>query len=144
MITELSPELKSHIEEYIEEIEQNRINESIIKCPLNILDDYVHVLKQIDMEPRKELKTYIDIATYLSSKIDGYAHCCNIEVHGLDDVTYEFEVNPQPLIDWETIERDLIRLCPYHYVQCAMSHEFFGLPRRSIKVNVLSVGKFRF
>lgn len=144
MITELSPELKYHIEEYIEEIEQNRINESIIKCPLTILDDYVQVLKQIDIVPHTELKTYIDIATYIAATIEGPAHCSNIHAKGLECITYEFEVNPQSFIDWETIQQDLIKLCPYHYVQTAMSHEFFGLPRRTIKVILHPLAKFRF
>lgn len=143
-MTELRPELKSHIEEYIEEIEQNRINESIIKCPLNILDDYVHVLKQIDMEPRKELKTYIDIATYIAAKIEGPAHCSNIHAEGLECITYEFEINPQDVVDWETIQRDLTNLCPYHCVRTAMSHEFFGIPKRTIKVYLQPFTKFRF
>lgn len=144
MITELSPELKSHIEEYIEEIEQNRLNESILKCPLTILDDYVHVLKQIDMEPRVELKTYIDIATYIAATIEGPAHCSLIHAEGSDCIMYEFEVNPQSFIDWETIQQGLIKLCPYHHVQTAMSHEFFGLPRRTIKVILQPLTKFRF
>ena len=143
MITELSPELKQHIEEYIEEIEQDRINQSIIKCPLKILDDYVHVLKQIDIEPREELQTYIDIACCVGAKIE-YGNCYHIDVHSSDCFTYEFETDTTSLLNWDDLQKELMRVCPYHYVQAAISHEFFGLPRRTIKVYLQPREKFRF
>lgn len=143
MTTELSPELKSHIEQYIEEIEQNRLTVSIIKCPINILDDYVHVLKQIDMVPRVELKTYIDVACCIGSKIE-YGNCYHIDMHSLDCFTYEFETDTTSLLNWEDLQKELIQACPYHYVQTTVSHEFFSLPRRIIKVGLQPLGKFRF
>ena len=143
MITQLSPELKSHIEEYIEEIEQNRINQSIIKCPINILDDYVHVLKQIDIEPREELKTYINIACCIGSKIE-YGNCYHVEVRSLEDVTYEFETDTTSLLDWDNLQKEIIHVCPYHYVQVAISNAFFGVPRRTIKVVLQPLANFRF
>lgn len=143
MITKLSPELKQHIEEYIEEIEKDNVYNSIIKCPINILDDYIQVLNQIDVQPSVMLKSYIDVACCIGSKIE-YGNCYHIEARSLEDVTYEFETDITSLLDWDNLQRDLMRVCPYHYVQAAMSHEFFGLPRRTIKVILQPRAKFRF
>lgn len=143
MITKLSPELKQHIEEYIEEIEKDNVYNSIIKCPINILDDYVQVLNQIDVQPSVMLKSYIDIACCIGSKIE-YGNCYHIDALSLDCFTYEFETDTTSLLNWDDLQKELMRVCPYHYVQAAMSHEFFGLPRRTIKVILQPLAKFRF
>ena len=143
MITQLSPELKSHIEEYIEEIEKDNVYNSIIKCPINILDEYIQVLNQIDVQPSVMLKSYIDVACCIGSKIE-YGNCYHIDVHSLDCFTYEFEIDTTSLLDWDDLQKELMHVCPYHYVQAAMSHEFFGLLRRTIKVNLQPLDKFRF
>ena len=143
MITKLSPELKSHIEEYIEEIEKDNVHNSIIKCPINILDDYIQVLNQIDVQPSVILKPYIDVACCIGSKIE-YANCYHIDVHSLDSFTFEFETDTTSLLDWDNLQEELMRVCPYHYVEATMSHEFFGFPRRTIKVHLQPLAKFRF
>ena len=143
MITELSPELKSHIEEYIDEIEKDNVYNSIIKCPINILDDYIQVLNQIDVQPSVMLKSYIDVACCIGSKIE-YGNCYHIDVPSLDCFTYDFEIDTTSLLDWDDLQKEIMRVCPYHYVQCAMSHEFFGMPRRTIRVSLQPCAKFRF
>ena len=135
MITKLSPELKFHIEEYIDEIEKDNVHNSIIKCPINILDDYIQVLNQIDVQPSVMLKSYIDVACCIGSKIE-YGNCYHIDAHSLDCFTYEFETDTTSLLDWDDLQKELMRVCPHHHVQATISHEFFGVPRRTIKVNL--------
>ena len=143
MITKLSPELKFHIEEYIDEIEKDNVHNSIIKCPINILDDYIQVLNQIDVQPSVMLKSYIDVACCIGSKIE-YGNCYHIDAHRLDCFSYDFEIDTTSLLDWDNLQKELVRVCPYHYVQAAMSHEFFGMPRRTIRVSLQPLAKFRF
>lgn len=143
MIPKISPQLKSHIEEYIEEIENENVYNSIIKCPINILDDYIQVLNEIEVQPSVMLKSYIDVACCIGSKIE-YGNCYHIEVHSLDCFTYDFETDTTSLLNWDELQKEIIQICPYHYVQCAMSHEFFGMPRRTIRVNLQPLAKFRF
>lgn len=143
MITKLSPELKQHIEEYIEEIEKDNVYNSIIKCPINILNDYIQVLNQIDVQPSVMLKSYIDVACCIGSKIE-YGNCYHIDDLSLDCFTYEFETDTTSLLNWDELQKELIQACPYHYVQASISHEFFGFPRRTIKVDLQPLDKFRF
>ena len=142
MITKLSPELKSHIEEYIEDIEKDNVYNSIIKCPINILDDYIQVLNQIDVQPSVMLKSYIDVACCIGSKIE-CGNCYHIHVHSLDCFTYEFETDTTSLLDWDDLQKELMRVCPHHHVQATISHEFFGVPRRTIKVNLQPLATIR-
>ena len=143
MITKLSPELKQHIEEYIEEIEKDNVYNSIIKCPINILDDYIQVLNQIDVQPSVMLKSYIDVACCIGSKIE-HGNCYHIDAHSLDCFTYEFETDTTSLLSWDDLQKELMCVCPYHYVQASISNEFFGFPRRTIKVILQPLAKFRF
>ena len=106
MITKLSPELKFHIEEYIDEIEKDNVHNSIIKCPINILDDYIQVLNQIDVQPSVMLKSYIDVACCIGSKIE-YGNCYHIDAHSLDCFTYEFETDTTSLLDWDNLQKEL-------------------------------------
>ena len=101
------------------------------------------MLNQIDVQPSVMLKTYIDVACCIGSKIE-YGNCYHIEVRSLEDVTYEFETDTTSLLDWDNLQKELRHTCPYHYVQAAISHEFFGLPRRTIKVNLQPLARFRF
>lgn len=143
MVTSLSPQLKQHIEQYIDDIDHNSVSESIIKCPIDSLDDYIHILRYIDIEPPTELKSYIDIACCIASKIE-YGNCYHIDVHSLDCFTYEFETDTTSLLDWDELQKEIMHMCPYHYVQCVMSHEFFGIPRRTIRVSLHPLAEFRF
>lgn len=141
MITELSPELKSHIEEYIEEIERDNVHNSIIRCPVNILYEYIEVLKQIDVKPSAILNPYIDVAICVASKTVGVCHCSKIEcLH--DSLNLEFEIHPQNL-DWGLFQKALMKACPYHYVRTNIKYEY-GLPMTTIQVSVQPLDKFRF
>ena len=141
MITKLSPELKSHIEEYIEEIEQNRVFHSIIKCPVNILYEYLEVLNQIDIKPIAELNSYIDVALCVASKTAGVCRCSKIEfLH--DGSNFEFEIHPQNL-DWGLFQKALTRACPQYYVHSNIKYEY-GLPMTTIQVSIHPLYKFRF
>ena len=141
MITKLSPELKSHIENYIDEIDQNRVFHSIIKCPVNILHDYLNILQHIDIKPMTELYPYIDVALCVASKTVGPCHCSKMQsLH--DEFDFEFEMLPQNL-DWVLFQKALNKACPYHYVRSNIKYEF-GLPRVTIQVEVQPIDKFRF
>lgn len=141
MITELSPELKQHIEEYIDEIDQNRVFHSIIKCPVDILDDYLNILQQIDITPMKELRPYIDVAICVASKTVGTCRCSKIEfLH--DAFKVEFEVLHQN-IDWGVFQIALRKACPQYYVQSNIKYEY-GLPMVTIQVEARCIDEFRF
>ena len=141
MITKLSPELKSHIEEYIEEIDQNRVFYSIIKCPVNILHDYLDILQQFDIKFVEELNPYIDVALCVASKTVGSCNCSNIEfLH--DGFNFEFETHLQNL-DWGLFQRALIRSCPKYCVRSNIKYEY-GQPMTIIQVSMQPIDKFRF
>lgn len=141
MITTLSPELKSHIEEYIDEIDQNRVFHSIIKCPVNILYDYLNILQQIDIKPMTELDPYIDVALCVASKTVGVCRCSKIDfLH--DGSIFEFEIHPQNL-NWELFQKALMRACPQYYVRSNIKYEY-GLPMVTIQVSIQPLDKFRF
>lgn len=141
MITELSPELKSHIEEYIDEIDQNRVFHSIIKCPVNILYDYLNILQQIDVKPMAELNPYIDVAICVASKTAGVCRCSKVEfLH--DGCNFEFDIHPQNL-DWGLFQKALMKACPQYYVRSNIKYEY-GLPMTTIQVSMQPIDKFRF
>ena len=141
MITELSPELKSHIEEYIDEIEKDNVHNSIIRCPVNILYEYIEVLKQIDVKPSAMLNPYIDVALCVASKTVGVCHCSKIDfLH--DEFKFEFEIPPQNL-DWGVFQRALIISCPQYRVRSNIKYEY-GNPMVTIQVSMQPIDKFRF
>ena len=141
MITNLGPELKSHIEEYIDEIDQNRVFHSIIKCPVNILYDYLNILQQIDIKPMAELNPYIDIALCIASKTAGCCRCSKIDfLH--DKFNFEFEIHPQNL-DWGLFQKALMGACPQYYVSSNIKYEY-GQPMVTIQVSIQPVDNFRF
>ena len=142
MITKLSPELKFHIEEYIDEIEKDNAHNSIIRCPVNILYEYIEVLKQIDVKPSAILTPYIDVALCVASKTAGVCHCSKIEFLHPDEFKFEFEIHPQNL-DWSLFQKALMKACPYHYVRSNIKYEY-GLPRTTIQVKLHPIGSFRF
>ena len=141
MITKLSPELKSHIEEYINEIDQNRVFYSIIKCPVNILYDYLNILDQIDVKPMAELNPYIAVAKCIASKTVGTCYCSKIDfLH--DGFNFEFEIHPQNL-NWGVLQRALIVACPQYCVRSNIKYEY-GQPMTTIQVSMQPIDKFRF
>lgn len=141
MITKLSSELKSHIEEYIDEIDQNRVFHSIIKCPVNILYDYLNILQQIDIKPMAELNSYIDVAMCVASKTVGSCHCSKIDfLH--DGFNFEFEMHPQNL-DWGLLQKALMNACPQYDIRSNIKYEY-GLPITTIQVSIRPLNKFRF
>lgn len=142
MITKLSPELKSHIEKYIDEIERDNVHNSIIRCPVNSLYEYIEVLKQIDVKPSVLLNLYIDVAICVASKTTGVCHCSKIEFLHHDEFKFEFEIHPQNL-DWGLFQKALIKACPYHYVRSNIKYES-GLPMTTIQVELHPIGSFRF
>lgn len=133
MITKLSPQLKSHIEEYITEIEQNNVHNSIIRCPLNILHEYIEVLQQIDVEPLEIVKPYIDVAICVASKTVGHCRCSRIEFNSSSS-RFEFEVPPQN-IDWRTFQNDLMSACPQYHVQSDITYNY-GSPLTVIQISI--------
>ena len=142
MITKLSPELKSHIEEYIDEIEQDNVHNSIIRCPVNILYEYIEVLKQIDVKPTALLTPYIDVALCVASKTTGVCHCSKIEFLHHNEFNVEFEIHPQNL-DWGLFQRALIGACPQYRVRSNIKYEY-GQPMTTIQVSMQPIAKFRF
>lgn len=133
MITKLSPQLKSHIEEYITEIEQNNVHNSIIRCPVNILAEYMEVLQQIDVEPHEIVKPYIDVAICVASKTVGQCRCSALEFNSSSS-RFEFEVLSQN-IDWRTFQNDLMSACPQYHVQSTITYNY-GSPLTVIQISI--------
>ena len=141
MITELTPELKSHIEEYIEEIDQNRVFHSIIKCPVNILHEYLDILQQFDIKFVEELNPYIDVALCVASKTVGSCNCSKVDfLH--DGFNFEFEIHHQNL-NLGVLQRALIVACPQYCVRSSIKYEY-GQPMTIIQVSMQPIDKFRF
>lgn len=137
----LSPALKQHIEEYIDEIEQDNVHNSIIRCPVNILYEYIEVLKQIDVKPSTMITPYVDVAICVASKTVGVCHCSKIDfLH--DGFNFEFEIHAQNL-DWGLFQKALTKACPQYYVQSNIKYEY-GLPMVTIQVSIQPLSKCRF
>lgn len=141
MVTKLSPALKQHIEEYIDEIDQNRVFHSIIKCPVNILDDYLNILQQIDITPMEQLNPYIDVAICVASKTVGPCRCSKIE-SCQNGFKFEFDVLHQN-IDWGLFQIALRKACPQYYLRSNIKYEY-GLSMVTIQVEVQPIDNFRF
>ena len=102
------------------------------------------MLDQIDVQPSVMLQSYINVACCIGSKIE-YGNCYHIDAQDLDCFTYEFETDITSLLSWDDLQRELQCVGPDHYyVQSTISHEFFGLPRRIIKVTLKPLDNFRF
>ena len=140
MITKLSPQLKSHIEEYITEIEQNNVYNSIIRCPVNILPEYIEVLQQIDVEPLSIVKPYIDVAICVASETVGHCRCSKIEFNGSSS-HFEFDILSRN-IDVGLFQNHLRSACPQYYVQSNITYEY-GLPVTVIQIDLLPLNKFQ-
>lgn len=142
MITEFSPVLKQHIEKYIEEIEKDNVYTSILRCPIDILHEYIEVLKQIDVKPSPMLNPYIDVALCIASETVGVCYCSKIEFVSVDVFNFEFEIHPQNL-DWGLFQKALIKACPQYYVNSGLKYES-GLSMETIQVSLQPTARFRF
>ena len=84
--------LEKHIQSYVEELEQNRVNESIYNCPLDIFQKYCDVLENIDVCIPDHLTTYValakDVACWGSGKLHG------IDVWSNHQTLYTFDIQP--------------------------------------------------
>ena len=136
MITKLSPELKSHIEAYIDDIEKGNLIKSIIYCPTDIMSEYLDALRMIDEVIPSPLIPYTRISCYLASVIKG-GHMHNATLGCMGHETYEFQF-PFSNIDYVDMRKELTNCCPYHYVTVDIGADYNnGVV--SIKVSIMPV-----
>ena len=117
MITKLSPELKHYIELNIDDIERGNLITSIIYCPLDIMKDYIDVLKIIDLHIPSHLIPFTDVCCCLAGCAKGgQLNCMKIGSIGITE-TYEFYF-PYQLMDYSRIHNKLINCCSHYFITC--------------------------
>ena len=88
-----------------------------------------------------ELNPYIDVAICVASKTAGSCHCSKIDF--LHDVyNFEFKIHLQNL-DWELLQKSLMKSCPQYHVRSNIRYEY-GQPMVTIQVSMQPIDKFRF
>ena len=129
----LSYPLQKHIELYIDEIEQGHTFYSILNCPLDILEEYLNVLKMVEVAPKEMCYPYIDIALYLA-KVTKNGLCAS--THGSPDyVVYEFQFSLQ-LFDYRRAQMEIRELCPHHQVTIDSMSSDVTLGITTLKIRV--------
>jgi hypothetical protein len=114
MITKLSYPLKIYIEQHIGEIEQNRIYNSIVSCPWNILNEYIEVLKMIDIPIDFEWTT-IKLFQFVSSMFpEGYCE----ETDYIDNAQVHHFKLPLQDVNYTKLQKMLTDACP----NCLLIH----------------------
>ena len=141
MITNLSPALKRHIEMNIDDIEKGNLTNSIVYCPLDIMQDYLDTLRMIDEVIPGHLVPFTHISCYLASVIKG-GQLYNMSLRSIGDETYEFHF-PFCNIDYVKMRHELTDRCPYHYVTVDIGADYSNR-YISIKVSIQPVSKFKF
>ena len=127
----MNPELKKHIETYIDDVEKGDLTQSIVNCPLDIISDYLDTLRMIEKVVPDHLILYTRISCYLASVIKG-GHMYNITMRSIGDETYEFQF-PFSNIDYVQMRKELTDCCPYHYVTVDLGS---GYNNNYISINV--------
>lgn len=129
----LSYPLQKHIEFYIDQIEQGHTFYSILNCPLDILEEYLNVLKMVEVAPKEMCYPYIDIALYLARVTDS-GQCVNMSGTP-DHVVYEFQFGLR-LFDYEQTQMMLRTLCPHHRVTVESMSSDVTLGTTTLKIRV--------
>ena len=128
MITKLSYPLKIYIEQHIEEIEQNRIYNSIVSCPWNILKEYIEVLKMIDAPIDFEWTT-IKLFQFVSSMFPE-GHCAKTDY--IDNTQVHHFEFPMQDVNYTKLQKMLIDACP----NCLLIHVEHKFPYRTTTIKV--------
>ena len=136
MTQKLSDKLRQHIKLFAEEINQNRIYHSILNCPLSCLEEYIEVLKRIDLAPNDQLLPYINIAERIAKLIEE-CYFYEVIVNGINNTTYVFEIpSNQVLPDFSRLQEQLIAACSKDSVSCCVSTTSYGTI--TLEVNIQS------
>lgn len=122
MITNLSPALKNHIELYINDIEKNKLSQSIIYCPPIVLHEYIEVLRQIDVTIPPQLDCFIRITEYLASRFN-YFEFKQVELLQDGAEQYDFKL-PLTNINYEELVRELQSVLPLHTIDVLLTNDF--------------------
>ena len=139
MITKLNPEVKRHIEEHINDIEQNKVVHSIICCPLDIIEDYVDALNQIGITLKFD---YVDIATTLAKQLHK-GRCVETNYRNGRQV-YVFKF-PFQLFDYPDLERRVNLLSNSQQAYCLERMDTdISLGTTTIEVTAINTSNFCF
>lgn len=137
----MNPILKQHIESCIDDIERGELTNSIMYCPLDVISDYLDILRMIDEVIPGHLIPYTRISCCLASFLKG-GNMCDATLRSVGDETYEFKF-PVCNIDFVLLRQELNNCCPYHYVTVDLATDYMnGL--LSVKVSIHNVSKFMF
>ena len=132
----MNPVLKQHIETYINDIDRHNLINSILYCPLEVMSDYLDILRMIDEPIPGHLIPYTRISCYLASQFEG-GDMYNMTIRSIGDETYEFKF-PFSNIDYIQMRKELINCCPYHYVTVDISSNYNN-GYVSIKVSIRNI-----
>lgn len=135
----MNPMLKAHIETYISDIEQHNLTNSIVYCPLDIMQEYLDILHMIDEVIPGHLVPFTRICCCLSSHLKG-GRMYNIELRSIGDETYTFEF-PVQLMDSQRLRHELTQTCPSFYSTIDIG---YGTSMIEIKVSIQHASKFTF
>ena len=139
----MNPLLKQHIEKYIDDIEKGNLHTSILYCPLDIMSDYLDILRMIDADIPGHLVPYTRVSCYLASVLNG-GRLYNLTVRSIGDETYTFDFpRPSSRIDVKQLNEGITNSCPYHYVDNDFSMDY-ATQTVTIKVSIQNVSTFRF
>ena len=141
MITTLNPLLKRHIEAYIDDIEQGKLSNSILHCPIDVVSEYVMVLMNIDEDIPKHLMPFIRISGCLSSILPG-GRLVSVTMDGVDETTFEFSF-PARLVDYKQLQGQISVCCPHHFTMCNISLDNMS-GSLLIRISISPEYKYRF
>ena len=140
MITKLSPALKNYIEMNIDDIEKGNLTNSIVYCPLDIMQDYLDTLRMVDEVIPGHLIPFTRISCCLASFLHR-GQLIKTHYRATGDETYEFEF-PVQNVDYEKLRRELTDCCPYHCTTVDIGLDYNSC--LSIKVSIQPISKFKF
>ena len=139
MITNLSPALKQHVETYMDDIENGELTQSIVYCPLDIMQEYLDTLRMIDEVIPGHLIPFTRICCCLASHLKG-GHMYNMGFRSIGDEIYTFEF-PVQLVDSQRLRQELTQTCPDFYLTVDIG---YCTSMMEIKVSIQHASTFMF
>ena len=120
----MNPLLKRHIEMNIDDIEKGNLTNSIIYCPLDIMDEYLDALRRIDEVIPGHLIPFTRIASYLASVFKG-GQLYKMTIRNISNETYHFEFPYSGnKIDFLKVRQGLTDCWKFAYITCDIATDF--------------------
>ena len=139
MITNLNPLLKQHVETYMDDIEKGDLTQSIVCCPIDVMQEYLDTLRMIDEVIPGHLIPFTRMCCCLASFLHG-GQLVKTHYRSTGDETYTFEF-PVQLMDSQRLRNDLIHSCPDF---CLTVDIGYSTSMIEVKVSIQHASKFMF